>query len=146
MADEPAGSATSEVLRVADVMHRGIVSCARDSTASEIAQLMVAEGVHCVAVLSPSPEQGHPPLIWGIVTDLNLLRALAEDDSGASAETLAGGQVIRVRPTQTISEAANVMVHSGSHHLVVIDPDDRQPIGILSTTDIASRLASGRPN
>ena len=101
------------MLRVADVMHRGIVSCARTSTASEIAQLMVSAGVHCVAVLSPSPEPGHPPLIWGIVTDLNLLRALAEGDADATAETLAGGQVIRVRPTQTISEAANAMVRFG---------------------------------
>ena len=128
-----------EVLRVGDVMHRGIVSCARGSTACEIAQLMISEGVHCVAVRSPSPEPGHPPLIWGIVTDLNLLRALAEGNSDATAETLAGGQVIRVRPTQTISEAADVMVRSGAHHVVVIDPDDLQPIGMLSTTDIASR-------
>jgi CBS domain-containing protein len=142
LTDEPTGPETSEVLRVADAMHRGVVSCGRGSTASEIAQQMVSAGVHCVAVLSPSPEPDHPPLIWGIVTDLNLLRALAEGDPGASAETLAGGQVIRVRPTQTLSEAADVMVRSGAHHLVVIDPDDRQPIGVLSTTDIASLLAS----
>jgi CBS domain-containing protein len=142
MTDESTVAASSEVLRVADLMHRGVVSCARGSTASEIAQLMISADVHSVAVLSPSPEPGHPPLIWGIVTDLNLLRALAEGQSQATAETLAGGQVIRVRPSQTISEAAEVMVGSGAHHLVVIDPDDLQPIGMLSTTDIAPMLAS----
>lgn len=142
MTDEPTAPAGSEGLRVEDVMHRGIVSCARSSSAGEIAQLMISADVHCVAVLSPSPEPGHPPLIWGIVTDLNLLRALAESQSEATAETLAGGQVIRVRPTQTIDEAADVMIRSGAHHLVVIDADELQPIGILSTTDVAAAIAS----
>jgi CBS domain-containing protein len=142
MTAEPTVSETAEVLRVADVMHRGIVSCARGTTASEIARVMVSAGVHCVVVLSPSPEPGHQPLIWGMVTDLNLLRTLAEGDANATAETLAGGQVIRVRPTQTISEAAEAMVRSGEHHLVVIDPTDLQPIGMLSTTDIGSVLAA----
>ena len=142
MTHESSATVSSDVLRVADLMHRGIVSCTRTSTASEIAHVMISANVRTVAVMSPSPEPGHPPLIWGIVTDLNLLRALAEGQSQATAETLAGGQVIRVRPTQTISEAAAVMVGSGAHHLVVIDPDDLQPIGVLSTSDIAPVLAA----
>jgi CBS domain-containing protein len=144
MTDDSTRSATTEVLRVADVMHPGIVSCARTSTASEIARLMVSADVHCVAVLSPSPEPGHPPLVWGIVTDLNLLRAQADGDPEATAETLAGGQVIRVRPTQTVDEAAAVMVGAGVHHLVVIDDVELQPIGIVSTVDIAAAIASRR--
>ena len=62
MTAEPTNAGTSEVLRVADLMHRGIVSCTRSTTAREIAQLMVSDDVHCVAVLSPSPEPGHPPV------------------------------------------------------------------------------------
>jgi CBS domain-containing protein len=126
---------------VADVMHPGIVSCQRDSTAIEIARLMSAAAVHSVAVLSPSPEQLHDPLIWGIVTDLNLLAALAEDTTTATAESLATEQVIRIRSTDTVNDAASAMVRYNAHHLVVIDPETNAPIGILSTVDIGSALA-----
>jgi CBS domain-containing protein len=146
MTDQTTSPASPALPRVADVMHHGIVSCTRTTNAREIAQLMISHGVHCVAVLSPSPEPGHPPLIWGIVTDLNLLGALADNNSQANAETLAGGQVIRVRPSQTINEAADVMAASSAHHLVVIDPDNHQPIGIISTSDIAPLLAARKPN
>jgi CBS domain-containing protein len=35
------------------------------------------------------------------------------------------------------------MVRNGIAHLVVVDPIERRPVGVLSTLDLAGALASG---
>jgi hypothetical protein len=49
--------------------------------------------------------------------------------------------VITVGPTLSLHEAAEDMVRHGTHHLVVNDPEQHMPVGILSTLDVAAALA-----
>jgi CBS domain-containing protein len=126
---------------VADAMHPGILSCDPDLPLTEVARLMAIHHVHCLAVVGVShqePECG----VWGIISDLDLVRA-AIDDRGATARSLATEAVVSVDARTWLTDAARLMLENGASHLVVVEPDSQRPIGILSTLDVAGLLAWG---
>jgi len=81
-------------------------------------------------------------LVWGIVSDLDVLRAgirTGADRVGAIAKQ----PNISVEPTMPLQEAGELMLEHGTTHVVVIDPTSQRPIGVLSTLDVAGVLAWG---
>jgi len=127
---------------VSDAMHPGILSCEPDATATEVARLMAAHHVHCVAVVGISHEKPEC-FVWGIISDLDLVAAGIRDEREPTARDLAGDPVITVRPSAPLREAGEAMLKNGVSHLVVIDDEAGRPIGILSTLDVAGVLAWG---
>lgn len=128
-------------LRVAEAMHAGVFTCEREALLSEVAAQMARELVHCIVVESGSGDAGPP---WGIVSDLDLVAAatvrdLDQQTAGGSAAT----PVVMVSPAETLERAAQLMTEHGTAHLVVVDPRQQFPIGVLSTLDIAGTLAQG---
>jgi CBS domain-containing protein len=127
---------------VRDVMHRGILTCDRRTTAAELARMMIGSGVHCIVVRGVSRDGRDEPRAWGIVSDLDLLAAVSDPSSRTSAETLANQPVISVHPETPLDEAALVMTASGTSHLVVIESQGLSPVGILSAVEVAAILTS----
>ena len=127
---------------VADAMHPGIVSCDPDLTLTEVARTMATNHVHCVAVMGIShaePER----LVWGIITDLDLVQAGLEGGEEPTARSLARHQVVMVDTTTPLREACQLMLDERTSHLVVRDNARMMPVGILSTLDVAGALAWG---
>jgi CBS domain-containing protein len=127
-------------LTVRDVMHPGIVSCAGDAGAAEVARMMADRDVHCIAVVGSAPDGSGVRRVWGIVSDLDVLSALTRGGGSATAAELASEPVITVRPTLSLDEAVEAMVRYGAHHVVVTDPQRHTPLGVLSTLDVAAVL------
>jgi CBS domain-containing protein len=120
-------------------MHAGVVSCRRDAGLDEVAGLMSRERIHCVVITDM--DAAHQSL-WGIVSDVDLIaaasvRPLAEQKAGGSAV----GPAVTIAPDASLSEAARVMTREGVAHLVVVDPVERRPVGVLSTLDLAGALS-----
>lgn len=137
MITEPSSRESIVKLRVADAMHRGVVSCTQDTSLGEVAQLMARERIHCVVV-----QNGNGDSLWGIVSDLDLVAAatvrdLDEQTAGGSA----GTPVLMIAPEETLERAAQVMTEHAAGHLVVVDPATVRPVGVISTLDIAAALA-----
>lgn len=126
-------------LRVADVMSWGLVSCPADASLETVAALMSRERIHCVAVHGTEPGS-----LWGVVTDLDLVAAASVRPLSVQR---AGGTAMRpavtVAPSEFLGVAARLMARAGVAHLVVVDPVERRPVGVLSTLDMADALASG---
>ncbi|MGZ8782507.1 MAG: CBS domain-containing protein [Gaiellaceae bacterium] len=125
-------------LLVTDAMHQGVFGCERETPLSEVAAMMTRENVHCVVVESGSGDAGPP---WGIVSDLDLVaaalvRPLDEQTAGGSA----GAPVVAVAPDDTLGRAAQLMTEHGTAHLIVVDPNQLRPLGVISTLDIAASL------
>jgi CBS domain-containing protein len=125
-------------LRVAEVMNWGLVSCPPDTSLDTVAALMSAERIHCVVVL----HRDAGPL-WGVVSDLDLVaaasvRPLAQQRAGGTAMRPA----VTIAPSQSLDVAARLMARTGISHLVVVDPVERRPVGVLSTLDLAGALAA----
>jgi CBS domain-containing protein len=127
---------------VSDAMHPGILSCEPDATLGEAAQMMATNHVHCLAVIGISHEDPECAM-WGIVSDLDLVRAGVRGDDEPTARALAIEPVVSVEPGMPLREAAELMLTHGTSHVVVVEPVDERPVGILSTLDIAGVLAWG---
>jgi len=125
-------------IRVSDAMHRGVITCPRDASLTDVAGLMSTHRVHCVVV---TDESTHDDALWGIVSDLDLtaagsVRHLADQTAGATAVT----PLLMIAPDETVQRAAQLMTEHGTTHLVVVD-DGGRPVGVISTLDVATALS-----
>lgn len=130
---------------VSDVMHPTIVSCSKSASAATVARLMADARVHCIPVVSPGQDGSGAPRIWGIISDLDILAAATRPDPPATAADLAAEAVVSVRPSMSLSDAAQAMVKHHAHHVIVVDPEQHLPVGILSALDLAEVLANDLP-
>jgi CBS domain-containing protein len=124
---------TAPTVRTA--MHAGVLTCASSSSVAEIAALLAGHRIHCVLVA------GHEGRGWGIVSDLDLMRAVAAERLDLTAAQLAGMEVVTIRPDAELAEAARLMADHEVTHLVVSEDPHEQPIGVLSTLDVARAIA-----
>jgi CBS domain-containing protein len=126
---------------VADAMHPGIVSCEADATLREVAKMMTTHHVHCVAVMGIAHDESSERLVWGVISDLDVVRAGIRTGPDELAGALAQQPIITIEPSTPLREAGELMLARGVSHLVVMDSRHQRPIGILSTFDIAGVLA-----
>jgi signal-transduction protein with cAMP-binding, CBS, and nucleotidyltransferase domain len=123
-------------IRIGDAMHAGVLTCDRDEPLSEVARQMAVHSVHCMVVESGSGDGDSP---WGIVSDLDLVAAATVRDlQEQTAAGSAASPVLLVTPDETLQRAAQLMTEHGTSHLLVVDGPARNPIGVLSTLDIAA--------
>ncbi|MBD0330274.1 MAG: CBS domain-containing protein [Thermoleophilia bacterium] len=127
---------------VEGAMHHGVLVCSPDTPLSTVAELMATERVHSVVV---ADDPADAESLWGVVSDLDLaaaatVRPLDQQTAGASAAT----QALTVTPAETLRRAAQLMTEHGTAHLVVVEPDGRRPVGVVSTLDLAAALSALR--
>jgi CBS domain-containing protein len=140
---EPTRSTIVERLLVDDVMHPDIIACAPTATLAEVAEVMARHRVHCVLVtgsLSETPSE-HP--VWGVVSDADIVAAGIDAAGVDTAATLAGSPVVSAVPGTPLADAGRRMLQHHTSHVVVVDPDTHEALGVLSTLDIVSALAGG---
>jgi CBS domain-containing protein len=92
-----------------------------------------------IGISHEQPECG----VWGVISDLDLVRAGIRDRDATTARALAEQPLVTVEPTVALREAGELMLAHHVSHLVVIQPGTGRPIGILSTADVAGVIAWG---
>ena len=134
-----------EHARVADAMRHGIFTCPAGTPLTVIARTMAANHVHSVVVTGRELSGGGKvrERAWGIVTDVDVIRA-ADEAEDLNAAYVATSDVRTVTPRTSLREAAHVMADEQISHLVVVDPETDEPIGVLSSLDILGNLAWAR--
>jgi CBS domain-containing protein len=132
-----------ETATVSDAMRVGVMSCEPDAPASAVARMMGTHHIHAVIVegIHRDPVHGEQ-LIWGVISDTDLLHAARNGIEGVTAGEIAATEPVTVEPSLALSEAVRLMDDHNTKHLVVADRG--RPIGILSTLDVAGVLAWGR--
>lgn len=129
---------------VRDAMHPGILTCSPDATLPEVARMMDEHQVHCVAVLGMSLHAQPERLVWGIVSDIDLVRA-AHTYGGlvTTAAAIAATEPVTIDAGEPLALAAQLMGEHDVHHLVVVAGAgaDAQPVGIVSSLDVAGVVA-----
>lgn len=116
---------------VLNAVQLGLIERPADADVLSVAHAMAEHSVHCVVVRGIE-RQG-----WGIVSDLDLMAALRPELAGATAGQIAATDVVIVEPGDTLEHAAQLMVDHQTSHAVVVDPVTADPVGIISTLDIA---------
>ena len=129
-------------LSVADVMHPGVLTCPPTTPLRQVARMLASYNVHCVVVFESADDREVDEPLWGIVTDLDLVHAASSGDlddrtAGGSATT----PVVLVSGRDSLDRAVELMKERSTSHLLVVEPDTMQPVGVLSALDVAAALA-----
>jgi CBS domain-containing protein len=114
-------------------MHTGMLTTDPTTRLRVVARLMAEQRVHAVAIADPD----HARRPWGIITDLEVAAAAAEEVDETAGEA-AKHDVVTISASDSLSWAAHQMIEHGASHLVVVDPGTGHPIGIISTLDVAA--------
>ena len=127
-------------VRVADVMHRGVITVAPATTLRDLAARLADQHIHCAVVSGIKPAKGGESLVWAIADTLDIVRAVAGGRIDTTAGELAGSTPLCINESELLASAAAELVAHDVGHAVVLDRDDR-PVGVVSTLDIAGVLA-----
>ena len=119
-------------------MHRGVLTCRRDASLADVAELMAMRRVHSVVVTDDARD---PDALWGIVSDLDLaaassVRDLDEQSAGAAAATAP----LTVGPWETLPRAAQLIVSGSATALASLPPALRQIATRLRPDHIVDRI------
>ena len=130
-------------LTVGDVMRRGLITCPPDANLKTIARTMAEACVHCVFITdikrrNPSGEV----ITWGVVSDLDLLHGLRNRAVERIASDVETTELVTVDPTDALETAVRLMADCATAHLVVVSAQQGQPVGMISSLDIARAASS----
>ncbi|MFN2462363.1 MAG: cyclic nucleotide-binding/CBS domain-containing protein [Candidatus Dormibacteria bacterium] len=129
----------SSAATVAEAMRPRLPSCTLRTPVMEVARRMQDEGVRAMIVASAGSD-----LVAGVITDLDLLRAVIEGQTESIAS-----DVMTLEPPPSVpagdslGRAVERLRSSGAELLLVTDGDPARPIGVLGYSDIALHLARG---
>jgi CBS domain-containing protein len=123
--------------QVADVMRTGTLTCPANAPLRAVARTMATHHIHSLVVTREGGD-------WALLSDLDLVRAMrSEHAEDLNAGDVAKGDAFTVTREDALEHAAKLMSQHDLCHLVVVDPDDGRPIGMLSSLDLAGALAWG---
>ena len=123
---------------VADVMSDGLIGCDASTPIDAVARIMADDRIHCVLI--EGPRAGGDD--WRILSDLDLVAALAAGLTTAEAGAAAASEFVAVGPGETLERAAQMMSEHEATHLVVVAPGAPRPMGVVSTLDLAAAFAA----
>lgn len=123
---------------VLDAMRPGVITCLPDDGLSRVASIMVGNGIHVVVLAAP---QLDAPLM---VTDLELVRAALEQPAATAAD-VAREPVARLPSDAPLDQGVAVMAERYVSHLLATEPGSGDPVGIVSSFDIAAVLGGEQP-
>jgi CBS domain-containing protein len=120
---------------VASAMHPGVITCRPDASLRAVAELLAGHRVHAVIVFDEEAP-------WAVISALDLVAAaLVRDVDDQVAAATAATAVLMIDSDETLERAAQLMTEHAVSHLVVVDPENAAPVGVVSTLDIARALS-----
>jgi CBS domain-containing protein len=129
-----------EEVPVEQIMHAGFIGCPLETPLRSVAKLMADHRVHCVVGFGDATEDDVG--LWGVVSDGDVVAALAGGSESASAGEVASAEVLTMRPDESIRRAAQLMRDHEVTHVLVVGRSWR-PIGIVSTMDVMAVAGGG---
>jgi CBS domain-containing protein len=125
------------------VMHPGVVSRTPDTPVSELARTMADLRMHCIAVAGPARrEDGDEHLVWGLVSDMDVVHAAYRRHLALPASELASGAPLALRQDAALDRAAALMAEHEAAHIVVVGRTGL-PLGVVSSLDVLRIVAAG---
>jgi CBS domain-containing protein len=115
-------------------MSKNIVTIPAESTALEVAKLMVKRKIGSVMLTDESNK------IVGIITERDLLREICGKNISANevdARSMMSAPLLKIDKNLSIENAAKLMVEFRVRHVAVENKEDSELIGVITTSDLA---------
>jgi CBS domain-containing protein len=124
-------------------MHPGVVSRTPDTPVSELAGTMADLRMHCIAVAGPARrEDGDEHLVWGLVSDMDVVRAVHRRHLARPAADFAAAAPLALPEDAGLDRAAALMAEHEATHIVVVGRTGL-PLGVVSSLDVLRIVAAG---
>jgi CBS domain-containing protein len=107
----------------------------------DVARMMAVHRIHCVVVGGLRSERLSERTVWGVVSDLDLARAVDSASEETTAGEIAATEAVTLTRTATLDEAAHLMGEHDTAHVVIVDEHNGEPVGVVSTLDVALAVA-----
>lgn len=122
---------------VADVMSDAMLVCRDKTPVAAAARAMTQAGWRSVLV---ADADGQP---LGVVSGMDLITFCEDDDCEEITVAEVMHDPLTIGMSASLREAADKMIKSHHHRLIVVDPDDPEavPLGIISSYDIVAEMA-----
>jgi CBS domain-containing protein len=122
-------------LTVGALMSTDPIVVPADAPLTQAAELLERHHIHGLPVVDAFGG------VVGVVSQTDMLRARTTDDlwsrwPGLRVRHLMSSPALTISADADLAEAANRMELERVHRLVVVGPDGRSPVGVLSTTDL----------
>ncbi|HET7645339.1 MAG TPA: CBS domain-containing protein [Candidatus Limnocylindria bacterium] len=122
-------------LTVGALMSTDPIVVPADAPLTQAAELLERHHIHGLPVVDAFGG------VVGVVSQTDMLRARTTDDlwsrwPGLRVRHLMSSPALTISADADVAEAANRMELERVHRLVVVGPDGRSPVGVLSTTDL----------
>lgn len=132
---------TAPLTVISEVMHRGVINTPPQTPLEEVAAQMASHRVHCVVVEGLARGRDRQEeLVWGIVSDLDLIKAVATGRRDVTAGDIAATEIVTVDASDSVELAVQLMAEHECAHLVVVSPQQGEPVGVISSLDVAGAL------
>jgi CBS domain-containing protein len=127
---------------VGQVMHPGVITCVPDTPLHDLAGRMADLRIHCIAVsgVGTRPD-GDEHLMWGLVTDMDVVRAAHRGRPGTLAGELTATSPLALPEDASLERAASLMASHDATHVVAVGRSGL-PSGVVSTLDVIRILAA----
>jgi CBS domain-containing protein len=119
---------------IEQAMHAGFVGCQLEAPLGAVAALMAEHRVHCVVGFGDIADDD--TRLWGLVSDIDVVSALAAGEDDATAGTVTSSEVVTISPSESVRRAAELMRDHEVSHLLVVNGVSDRPIGVISTLDV----------
>jgi CBS domain-containing protein len=118
--------------RVAEIMHRGVITCKPHALLKEVVRIITDSDVHALVVVDDNGD------VAGIVSHMDLLRLYGRNLLNYRAEDVMTRAVVTIAPTSTVEDAVALMLEKDIHRLLVTEQslEGERPIGVVSTSDV----------
>ncbi|MGI9557379.1 MAG: CBS domain-containing protein [Solirubrobacterales bacterium] len=126
---------------VAEVMNPDVVWCTPETPLRQVAREMSSKRMHSVVVGGLRKRSSERS--WGVVSDVDLLQAASSDLDRETAGTVAATELPTVSSTEELPRAAQIMAEHEVTHLIVVDPDEGEAVGVISSLDVARVMSEG---
>lgn len=131
--------------RVRDVMTPDPISVRQDELLAHAAHLMEEHEVSGLPVVDADGS------LVGMLSRTDMMRARWARQSwrrwpALLVSSVMAAPVVTADPSMSVREAAALMAARHVHRLVVVDDDQRRPIGIVSATDLVRLMAQETPD
>jgi CBS domain-containing protein len=127
---------------VGDVMHRGVLTCRRETPIQDVARTMSEHDVSALVVVDESEH------MIGLISRTDLVNARLYEQywkhwRGLTAGHIMITDVVSVHVNDSMQQASRLMMERRIHRVVVVEEDGEglKPIGIVSVTDVVRDIA-----
>ena len=123
---------------VGDAMRVGVVTCRPTTSLIDVARIMLGYRIHSVLVQDVMEREPR-----GIVTDMEVAGAVAAGSvADLTAADVAANDVVTVRSNEKLQAAAGLMRERGVSHLLVVQPETGDPVGVISALGLTGVVAA----